>query len=183
MLKPTEVAFVDERADLLKEVTLHQYKGGSRGVSVPLGHSGVRVRAGGFRGHMETVGTEWKTADTGALTVTNQRVVYHGGRKTLEFPFAKLATLNAFGDGLELGVTSRQSTSTFRGVDGAFVAAMIRALFVALGKQQAAKPAPRGGGQSADIPAEIAKLAALRDQGILTEDEFANKKAELLARM
>jgi len=30
---------------------------------------------------------------------------------------------------------------------------------------------------------QIAKLAMLRDQGVLTEDEFAIKKAELLARL
>ncbi|WP_229715052.1 SHOCT domain-containing protein [Subtercola lobariae] len=29
---------------------------------------------------------------------------------------------------------------------------------------------------------QLTKLAGLRDQGILTEDEFAAKKAELLAR-
>ena len=34
-----------------------------------------------------------------------------------------------------------------------------------------------------DIPAQIQKLAALKDQGILTEDEFTTKKAELLAKM
>ncbi len=34
-----------------------------------------------------------------------------------------------------------------------------------------------------DIPAQIQKLAALRDQGILTEEEFTSKKAELLAKM
>jgi hypothetical protein len=34
-----------------------------------------------------------------------------------------------------------------------------------------------------DVTEQIAKLAALRDQGILTEDEFATKKGELLARL
>ena len=34
-----------------------------------------------------------------------------------------------------------------------------------------------------DVTEQIAKLAALRDQGALTEDEFAAKKAELLGRM
>ncbi|MBC7263621.1 MAG: PH domain-containing protein [Chloroflexi bacterium] len=36
---------------------------------------------------------------------------------------------------------------------------------------------------SDDIPAQIEKLAKLRDAGILTEEEFSAKKAELLARM
>ncbi len=34
-----------------------------------------------------------------------------------------------------------------------------------------------------DIPSQIEKLAALRDSGILTEEEFQTKKAELLSRM
>lgn len=34
-----------------------------------------------------------------------------------------------------------------------------------------------------DVTEQIAKLAALRDQGILTEEEFAAKKAELLGRI
>jgi hypothetical protein len=34
-----------------------------------------------------------------------------------------------------------------------------------------------------DVTEQIAKLAALRDQGALTEDEFATKKAELLGRI
>jgi len=36
---------------------------------------------------------------------------------------------------------------------------------------------------SADIPSQIRKLAELRDAGILTEEEFLTKKAQLLERM
>ena len=39
----------------------------------------------------------------------------------------------------------------------------------------------QGGGES--IPDQIAKLSALRDQGVLTEAEFQSKKSELLGRM
>ena len=47
--------------------------------------------------------------------------------------------------------------------------------------QAAAQPqaaAPAGGGT--DLVAELQKLAALKDQGILSEDEFAAAKARLL---
>jgi hypothetical protein len=37
--------------------------------------------------------------------------------------------------------------------------------------------------QSDGIPSQIMKLAELRDAGVLTEDEFTAKKAELLARL
>ena len=34
-----------------------------------------------------------------------------------------------------------------------------------------------------DIPAQLVKLAQLRDGGVLSEDEFATSKAALLARL
>lgn len=33
------------------------------------------------------------------------------------------------------------------------------------------------------IPDQVGKLSKLKDQGILTEEEFKNKKKELLARL
>jgi Short C-terminal domain len=49
----------------------------------------------------------------------------------------------------------------------------------------AAPPAPRAGetGEEADIFAKIERLADLHRKGILSEQEFAAKKAELLARL
>lgn len=126
LLKKDERALSEAGADLLKEVTDREFRGGSRGVSVPLG-GGIRYRVGAVRGQMVTLGTHWATADTGVLTVTDQRVVYHGGRKTLEFPFAKLATLNVYSDAVDLGVTSRQSTSTFRTGDPELFAGILHA--------------------------------------------------------
>jgi hypothetical protein len=126
LMKQDEVAYCEKAAGLLKEVTDREFQGGSRGVSVPLGH-GIRVRTGSVRGHMVTVGAHLEVADTGFLTVTDRRVVYHGGRKTLEFLYAKLATLNVYSDAIDLGVTSREATSTFRLVNPQFVAGMIGA--------------------------------------------------------
>lgn len=126
LLKRGETALLDASVSLLTEVKDREFRGGSRGVSVPLGH-GIRYRAGAVRGQMVTVGSHWATADTGALTVTDQRVVYHGGRKTLEFPFSKLATLNVYTDAIDLGITSRQSTSTFATGDPELLAGIIHA--------------------------------------------------------
>ena len=127
LLKPGEVCYAEVGAGLLKEVAEREFRGGSQGISVPLGH-GVRYRTGAFRGHMVTIGTHWQVVDSGMLTVTDKRVVYHGERKTLEFSFDKLATLNVYSDAIDLGVTSRQSTSSFRIMSAPeFVADMIRA--------------------------------------------------------
>jgi len=42
-------------------------------------------------------------------------------------------------------------------------------------------PAPAGPAGGVDIIAELQKLAALKEQGILTDDEFTAAKAKLLA--
>lgn len=44
------------------------------------------------------------------------------------------------------------------------------------------QPTPQGGGSS-DVFAALEKLGSLRDMGILTEDEFQAKKADLLSRL
>jgi len=128
LLKKDEAVLLETPVDLLKEVTDREFRGGPQGVSIPLGH-GIRYRAGAMRGHMVTIGTHWATADSGRLTITDTRIVYHGGRKTLEFPFTKLATLNVHSDAIDLGVTSRQSTSSFRTGDPELVAGIVRAAF------------------------------------------------------
>lgn len=58
-------------------------------------------------------------------------------------------------------------------------AAMNAAAQQAVAQQQAAAPAaaPAGG---TDVVAELQKLAALKEQGILSDDEFAAAKAKLL---
>jgi hypothetical protein len=141
LLKADEVAYAEVPARLLKEVVDRQFQGGSRGVSIPLGH-GVRYRTGSVRGQMVTVGTHWQTADSGALTVTNKRAVYHGARKNLEFAFPKLSTLSTYSDAITLGVSNRQNTSTLALGEPEFVAGMIRAAFNAStgGTKPAATP-------------------------------------------
>jgi hypothetical protein len=112
LLQDGEHALYDCHAYLLKEVTDRELRGASQGVSVPLGH-GVRYRAGAVRGHMVTIGSHWTTADDRALTLTDRRLVYHGDRQTIEFPLAKLATLDVYGDAIAVGATNRTTNSHF----------------------------------------------------------------------
>jgi Bacterial PH domain/Short C-terminal domain len=46
-----------------------------------------------------------------------------------------------------------------------------------------AAPAPVASGNAPDVADQIRKLGELRDQGLLTAEEFDTKKAELLARL
>ena len=50
-------------------------------------------------------------------------------------------------------------------------------------KFRSAPPTPIETGGGSGIPEQIAKLATLRDQGILTAEEFESAKQELLARL
>ena len=51
-------------------------------------------------------------------------------------------------------------------------------------QHQPAAPAPALAPQSGGTPVEqLRQLAELRDAGILSEEEFTSKKAEILARM
>ncbi|MCQ3023823.1 SHOCT domain-containing protein, partial [Pseudomonas savastanoi] len=45
------------------------------------------------------------------------------------------------------------------------------------------QPAKTSSASTEDIPAMLKKLSDLKDQGVLTEDEFLIKKADLLSRM
>lgn len=126
MLKAGERVHLLVNASLMKEVTLREFRGGSRGVSIPI-VKGVRFRTGSFRGKSVVVGTQLQVADQGALYMTSQRVVFAGQRKTVELPYAKLANLNVFTDGVSFNMTNRQTVPLFKVPSGQVVAAIVNA--------------------------------------------------------
>lgn len=88
------------------------YSGGSAGVSVPIG-LGMRANVGSHRGTYHP-GPELQTpVDSGAVAVTSQRVVFTGGKKTREWAFAKLLTVQQSRNGqvILLPVSNRQAVS------------------------------------------------------------------------
>lgn len=92
-------------ATYFEEKTIRQYSGRSSGISVPV-VSGVRVRVG--RSH----GTSWNTQvlaedDRGSLLVGSRRVVFVGARRTLSIPLHAIATVEAFRDGMHVGVANK----------------------------------------------------------------------------
>lgn len=111
--KAGEKVHAETGAALLKEVTIRQFQGGSRGVSFRV-VKGVRYHVGSFKGQSVAVGTEMQIQDVGALSVTSNRVVFLGEKKTLEFQYAKLVGLEVFNDGLRLQVSNRQTVSLIR---------------------------------------------------------------------
>lgn len=126
LLKHGEVAYCERCADLLEEVVMEETHRGSSGFTIPLGH-GVQYTLGSRPARRPATGRRWLPTDEGFLTVTNQRVVFQGTRRTHECPFPALATLAEYSDAVVFGVTTREATSAFRVTDPAFVAGMVRA--------------------------------------------------------
>jgi hypothetical protein len=126
MLKPREVAHHVVAAVLLKQVAKKEWQSGSHGVSFRVA-KGVRYNVGRSRGRMVTVGSEVVAEDSGQLWVTNQRTVFRGDRKVIEFAHGKLLDVRVYDDGVGLAVSGRQATSTFRtpGATGDATAAVL----------------------------------------------------------
>jgi hypothetical protein len=112
--KRGEVVHVEAPANLMKEHQLRELRGGYSGFSFPIGKTGIRYRIGGFRGRSEVVGTELVAEDAGILAVTSKRVVFLGGKKTIEMPYTKLVGLNVFSDGLRFHLSNRQRAPLFQ---------------------------------------------------------------------
>lgn len=126
ILKPGETAYAEFSVALMKEVAQREFRGGSSGFSIPIGHTGVRYRVGAVRGRSVVVGTQLVAEDTGVLTVTSTRAVFAGAKKTLEFRNDKLVSVQQYTDGLRLGVSNRQAASLFRfGGDSPSIAAAL----------------------------------------------------------
>ena len=127
MAKRGETVHLETGAALMKEVIDREFRGGSRGVSVPIA-KGVRFRTGSFRGQSVVVGSHLEAADTGIISVSSMRVVFLGVRRTIDTPYAKLASLDAFSDGIRIHASNRQTAPLFKiPVGGEVVAAAIQA--------------------------------------------------------
>ncbi|MFW5828187.1 MAG: hypothetical protein ACOCU4_08845, partial [Alkalispirochaeta sp.] len=82
MLKKGEEALISmpHGVDLYEERVRHEYQGGTAGFSFRVA-KGVSFRVGGFKGQRVPV-TEQKHIDSGALVITNKRVVFNGPSKS-----------------------------------------------------------------------------------------------------
>jgi len=111
--KGGEEVYLEVVASKTKEVVIKEFQGGYAGVSYKVSKK-MRVNTGGTRGRMVPVGTEIQVEDVGILSITNQRVVFMGSKKTQEFLYTKLVGINMFEEGLTLGVSNRQEASSFQ---------------------------------------------------------------------
>ncbi|MDD5447863.1 MAG: SHOCT domain-containing protein [Actinomycetota bacterium] len=146
-----------------------------------------------------------RNIDKGVLTLTNQRLVFSGEKRTLNIDLAKIISIQPFKDGIAIRREGKEKTQYFSVInpkmisikmkvgDGEyeepFTGTILKCLIEGAIKQQAQLPPPEkaklkststDGKSISDL---IRELADLRDAGILTSEEFESKKAELLKRI
>lgn len=126
LLKSGEVGHQVMEARLLKEVTVREYQGGYRGVSLRIA-KGVRYHTGGMRGRSVVVGTETQVDDVGELAITSQRAVFKGQRRSIEFAYSKLVSVDVDGDVLRLHCSNRKNTPALLVGSGHIAGAIITA--------------------------------------------------------
>lgn len=124
----------------------------------------------------------------GMLVLTTQRLFFFDksllGAKVEEFDFSSIGSVGFSkrlgGEAIDISMSGRsaQISQVAHGRAETFIAAFraIRSGAPTTNTQSAPAPTP-------DLAGQIRKLAELRDAGILTDEEFVEKKAELLARM
>lgn len=139
---------------------------------------------------------QWWPAELGVPSSTggqdNARYAVFPGSRRLALQIDGITRVFDTGDHLIGGVQQQQGTGTatvsFTSQFGTFDVSGLRELGGAQpsaghGAVQPPEPAPEASGDAAAIIAAIEALAGLHQRGILTDQEFATKKAELLARL
>ncbi len=106
ILKKGELCHASLPARLLEErVISRNYKGGTQGISIPLG-KGVRFRVGEQKGKF-TSESGLKSISEGNFIITNQRLVFSGHLKSVATPISKLLDLHLFENGLNYSAEGR----------------------------------------------------------------------------
>lgn len=124
----------------------------------------------------------------GLLALTDRRLLFLKdgimSQTSEDFPFEKISSIQ-WSSGMMLGkiqvfVSGNKAEIESLGKDeGKQIVDAVRAR-ISHGSAPVAAPNPAPVGGGSDVAAQIQQLAALRDQGILTEDEFTAKKRQLL---
>jgi hypothetical protein len=147
---------------------------------------GVRYRIGSLdlgRSTKEVVDVE----DTGVLWLTNQRIGFIGRKKNFTLVYGKILSFDVNSNGLFLRKEGREAPYIV-GMDDYEVPCSIISFVLneteTVAEQQvvkeiAASKQPTGAGN--DLLAQLERLGKLREQGVLTEEEFLEQKKRILA--
>jgi hypothetical protein len=118
--KKEEVVVIQLTNVLLKEFRSSgsTYQGGYGGVSFRVA-KGVRANVGGMRGQSTRNPEESTPLDSGAVTFTNQRIVFAGHNMVREWDLDKIVNMAADDNGvnLEIAVSNRERASVLAGAN------------------------------------------------------------------
>lgn len=113
VLKRQENAYLSVDAELAR-ITVHtSFVGGSQGVSLPIGHTGIRYRVGTFKGHPVQESTV-STVDSGQLVLTDQRLAFVGAVKAVSIAYAKVLHVEAYTDALAVFREGKEAPDFFK---------------------------------------------------------------------
>lgn len=148
-------------------------RGGMRDAAGKVGQAVARAAIPGSLGKAASAAVG-STAESMKASSRHVRVEWADGKQSLvSLPdnlFQHLATLlggQRIGGDIPIAPPTGPTSESSTGVVG----------------QIAKLAAPALGGNQPDVMEQLAKLGELRDKGVLTEEEFATKKAELLGRV
>ena len=117
MLDRGEVAYLREQSVFSEPRAVRVYHGGSRGVSLPTGIKGVRFRVGGFGARAESH-QEMRAIDQGTITLTNKRLIFHGGLRTSVIKLNKIVNVTSFTDAFQINKEGKQKPEVYAVEDG-----------------------------------------------------------------
>ena len=123
----------------------------------------------------------------GIFVATEKRVVFFAkkllGYDLETFPFRNISSVEQSKGlmGHKITIHASGNNANMKWIQQGDVPQFIQFINQNIG--QSAQAIPQVVNVETDIPSQIKKLAELKDQGILTEDEFTSKKSELLAKM
>ena len=132
--------------------------------------------------------------DTGDLVITTQRYVFLGEKRTVSAEYSDILSVEPQGCAIAVHRASREQPEPFGNLganevgyttDGRrtlLTGLILTCLFEGLLAKYRPPAGQPGTSGTPSIADELAKLADLRDRGVLSEEEFAELKAELLKR-
>ena len=142
----------------------------------------------GYIGKMMGKGDD--TQHNGVLVLTDDRVVFYSKTwlsevvRSIQLKQIANVHYNSSWPGTTIEIVARDTLKvTTLGAKEDFANFQAKLEEVRDQVQPTAPAAANAAPADLDIPGQIQKLAELKDQGILSDDEFTAKKAELLAKM
>jgi len=140
----------------------------------------------GIRGEYETKILGGDSLRSGILLATNKRIIFYAKKLTgydLEvFPYSTISSIE-MGKGImgyKITFFASGNKATLKWIKEGDFQKFVSEVKNKIGKKEEIKVPSE---VVVDIPAQIKKLSELKDQGILSEEEFETKKKELLAKL